>query len=238
MTTLTGQYPYQVLGVITGLVCVCLAYLSAVAIVPKEDQAYYADHSLGLPVTRGEPDTFSATYDTIGIHARRRLATAAPPLPHSIDLVEQPLSFTPPALSTTILPPLPPPPPPPSEVISCGSIYPGQMPAFPGCPHGLSQEEKKQCSDRRFLEYIFKNIKYPAQAREEGMASYVVIRFIIEKDGTVGTTEIIKGPEILGKAVIDALLELNKQNIRWQPGWQGGRPVRVSYHLPVRFCLR
>jgi protein TonB len=97
--------------------------------------------------------------------------------------------------------------------------------------------EQKSCADLRLLPFVHRNIKYPASVWGKGLNSFVVVGFIVEKDGTIGETTVIKGPEELGAAAIAAVLEMNEQNIRWKPGKQGGRNVRVAYHLPVRFCL-
>ncbi len=34
-----------------------------------------------------------------------------------------------------------------------------EMPRFPGCEH-LPQDERKQCSDKKLFNHIYKNIKY------------------------------------------------------------------------------
>ena len=40
-----------------------------------------------------------------------------------------------------------------------------EMPRFPGCEQAIGdQESKRQCSNQKLIEYIYKNLKYPAEA--------------------------------------------------------------------------
>ena len=114
-----------------------------------------------------------------------------------------------------------------------------QMPRFPGCEDMAGTDaEKKQCADKAMLSFIYKNIKYPAVAREIGVEGQVVIQFVVEPDGTVSGVEILRdigakcGDE--AKRVVELM---NKKGIKWTPGRQRGQNVRVQFILPVKFKL-
>lgn len=112
------------------------------------------------------------------------------------------------------------------------------MPRFPGCEDEATKEAKKACADKKMLEYIYKNIKYPAIARENGVEGMVVVQFVVEKDGTVTDAKVVRdiGAQC-GQEALRVVNLMNDQGIRWTPGKQRGRPVRVQFNLPVRFKL-
>ena len=114
-----------------------------------------------------------------------------------------------------------------------------QMPRFPAeCPDATNDAERKHCADRAMLEFIYKNIKYPQTARDAGTEGMVVVSFIVEKDGSISGSKIMRdignscGAEAL--RVVDMMQE---QNIRWAPGKENGKTVRVQFNLPIRFKL-
>jgi len=133
-------------------------------------------------------------------------------------------------------------PPPPPE-IEGETDYSGEvltlaqeMPRFPGCENmGLTSNERKKCSEKKQLEYIYKNIKYPTIARENGIEGVAVISFIVEKDGSVTNAKVEK--DVGGGCGAEAL-RLIEAMPRWIPGKQSNEPVRVRFgNLPVRFKL-
>ena len=110
-----------------------------------------------------------------------------------------------------------------------------EMPLFSGSwEETASYLERKKTSDKKMLEYIYKNIKYPAEARENDVEGMVVVSFIIEKDGSISNTEIVRP---IGSGCDEEVLRVVKAMPRWMPGNQSGEPVRVHFNLPVRFKL-
>ena len=84
------------------------------------------------------------------------------------------------------------------------------------------------------MEYLRKNIKYPAICRENNIQGRVVVTFVVNKDGSIVDIEIARGvnPSLDKEAV-----RVISQMPNWKPGYQLGRPVRVRYSLPVNFRL-
>ena len=82
--------------------------------------------------------------------------------------------------------------------------------------------------------YLSENIKYPEEAKEKGISGRVFLSFVIEKDGTVSNVKVAKG---IGKECDDEALRVVKAMPKWKPGLMKGKPVRVSYMLPIFFKL-
>jgi len=111
-----------------------------------------------------------------------------------------------------------------------------KMPMFSSskCNGFDTYEESKACAEKEMLQFIYKNIKYPNIARENGIEGMTVIRFVVSKKGEVQQAEILRDlPGGLGE---EALRVVNKMP-KWKPGRQGGRNVAVYFNLPVKFKL-
>ena len=135
-------------------------------------------------------------------------------------------------------PPPPPPPPPEPEVEEIFKVV-EQMPRFPGCEdQGGSDQEKYQCAQKKLLEYVYKNIKYPAIARENGIEGRVVIQFVVEKNGSITDARIVRDIQAgCGAEALRVVNSMNDKGLSWTPGKQRGKPVRVQFTLPVTFKL-
>ncbi|MBO6078193.1 MAG: energy transducer TonB [Bacteroidaceae bacterium] len=84
------------------------------------------------------------------------------------------------------------------------------------------------------LEYLRKNIKYPAICRENNIQGRVIVSFVVNKDGGIVDPEVIKGVNpSLDKEALRVISTMPK----WKPGYQRGKPVRVKYTVPVNFRL-
>ncbi|MFT4537560.1 MAG: TonB family protein [Saprospiraceae bacterium] len=114
------------------------------------------------------------------------------------------------------------------------------MPRFSGCEKGgLSEEERLSCSKNKMLHFIFRNLKYPNEAREEGLQGMAIIQFVVLENGDISDAVIKRDPG--GRCGNAALWVINRMNYicnKWIPGTQGGNDVKVEYVLPVQFSLR
>ena len=97
-----------------------------------------------------------------------------------------------------------------------------QMPSFPG-------------GDSALLKYLFENIKYPMSALKAQKQGRVMVRFTVEKDGTITNVKVARSvtPSLDAEAV-----RAIKSMPKWSPGKQGGEFVRVKYNVPVTFKLK
>lgn len=97
-----------------------------------------------------------------------------------------------------------------------------QMPSFPG-------------GEAALLKYVNTHIKYPAIAQEQEISGVVVLRFVVQEDGTVGDVIVQKSLE---KHCDDEAVRVVKSLPRFIPGKQQGKAVRVWYTLPVRYTIQ
>jgi TonB family protein len=86
----------------------------------------------------------------------------------------------------------------------------------------------------KFYELIGKNIRYPSEARRNGIQGRVIVSFIIEKDGTLTNVKVIRG---IGDGCDEEAIRIIKLSSPWMPGIQNGNLVRVSYTVPIGFSL-
>lgn len=124
----------------------------------------------------------------------------------------------------SLLPSLPPPPPPPPA--------PGNEDVF------IQVEEMPvfKDGDAGLLKFICDSTKYPKEAKTNNISGKVIVKFIVEKDGSVSNAEILRGvnPSLDAESVrvVSSLPKFDK------PGKQGGKAVRVNYMIPITFTLK
>ncbi|MBR9921148.1 MAG: energy transducer TonB [Bacteroidetes bacterium] len=109
-----------------------------------------------------------------------------------------------------------------------------QMPTFPGCEDLESKQDIEQCAQSEMLQFIYKELQYPSEAKDTGIEGTVVVRFTVEKDGNLSNIKLLRD---IGGGCGEEALRLVESMPNWNPGYQRGRPVRVNFNLPVKFQL-
>lgn len=125
-----------------------------------------------------------------------------------------------------------------------------QLPQFPG-------------GDVKLMEFISRNIKYPEIATENDVQGRVIVRFIVEKDGSLTNPEVLATSPGIGEAIPievtsyktekerqdaedhnagvqalrDEAIRVVKAMPKWIPGKQNGKVVRCKYSIPVTYRL-
>ena len=113
-----------------------------------------------------------------------------------------------------------------------------QMPRFPGCEELQTLREKNECSNQKFMEYIYENLEYPEEAIKNKTEGRVVMRFTVTKDGSIKNVKILRDiGNGCGEAAKKVILSMNNMEQKWIPGSQGGRKVNVYFTVPVIFKL-
>ena len=84
------------------------------------------------------------------------------------------------------------------------------------------------------MNFIAENIRYPKEAHEKGIQGRVITNFIVRKDGSIDSVQIVRGVDPLLDAEAIRVLESMPT---WKPGKQRGQPISVRYTLPVIFRL-
>jgi len=82
--------------------------------------------------------------------------------------------------------------------------------------------------------FLQSQLKYPAQARADGISGQVFYEFVVEKDGSVKNVKVLSGvhPDLDAEG-----MRVLKLMPNWKPGKQNGEPVRCYYNIPVRFTI-
>ena len=85
-----------------------------------------------------------------------------------------------------------------------------------------------------FSAWVTAHLKYPKDAKAAHIDGTVRVKFVIGTNGGVQEVEVEKGvfPSLDAEAV-----RVVKSSPKWKPGIKDGKPVRVSYTLPVIFVL-
>lgn len=156
-----------------------------------------------------------------------------------------------------------------SAVLSSDKAYDivDHMPEYPGGMEAM-------------MKFISENVKYPDEAKKQGISGRAIIEFIVEKDGAISgvktkhfrnsssdknnaeeTTrksidvgvgfatvkeegaaakEVASNSQYVQaynstKLLTDEAERVVKSMPKWEPGTQGGKPVRVHYFLPITF---
>ena len=113
------------------------------------------------------------------------------------------------------------------------------MPSFPGCEDLSTNEERKACTEKSLMSYIYNSIRYPSVARDNGIEGLVVVSFVINKEGKIEKANVLK--DIGGGCGDEALRVINTMNDMpqdWTPGRQRSQNVNVRFNMPVRFRLQ
>lgn len=119
-----------------------------------------------------------------------------------------------------------------------GEIYKvvEQMPRFPGCEDVPDAQERKQCAQQELLKFIYSNLSYPAEARQNKTQGTAVVTFVVEEDGSTSGFRIVRDlGDGCGEAALEVVNQMNEQGIIWTPGTRNGEPVRVQFNLPIKF---
>ncbi len=85
------------------------------------------------------------------------------------------------------------------------------------------------------LKYLSNEVRYPKLAQVNDIEGTAYVRFVVDQYGNITKIEIAKssGDDILDQEAISVVKSLPP----WQPGFNDGIPVSVSYVLPIRFRL-
>ncbi|GEM_PF-457470 len=97
-----------------------------------------------------------------------------------------------------------------------------QMPQYPG-------------GDRAVMQFVADHLVYPQECADSAIQGRVVVKFVINKDGSIGETQVLRSPHPLLSA---EAVRVVKMLSGFQPGMSDGKPVAVWFTLPVHFKLQ
>lgn len=92
---------------------------------------------------------------------------------------------------------------------------------YPGGEQGINQ-------------FIKRELTYPEEALKDSIEGRVIVRYVVENDGSVGEIEVIQSVHPLldeeAKRVVKAMQ-------KWKPAIQRGKPVKSAYLQAFNFHL-
>lgn len=96
-----------------------------------------------------------------------------------------------------------------------------EMPVYPGGEEALRID-------------LAANIKYPEEAKKNGIQGKVYVTFVVDELGKVTDAKIARGVDpALDKESLRVMNDLKT----WKPGMDKGKAVKVSYTIPIKFAL-
>jgi TonB family protein len=96
------------------------------------------------------------------------------------------------------------------------------MPEFPG-------------GDAVLLKYIGDSTRYPKDAKEKGIQGKVIVRFMVQKDGTVSDVSVLQG---VSPSLDSESIRVVKTLPKFTPGELNGKKVPVWFMIPITFSLK
>ena len=101
---------------------------------------------------------------------------------------------------------------------------------------GMEQKAQFKGGDKAFQKYVMDNFTYPARCQENGIGGSVLLRFVVDVDGSIVNIQVLevstKCPEFAKEAV-----RILKNSPRWIPGMYNGRYVKSYRELPLKMAV-
>lgn len=107
------------------------------------------------------------------------------------------------------------------------------QPSFGDCTHTDAQKQR-ECSDAAVVAFISQNLKYPPLARENGIQGTVIVRFVVNKDGSTTQHQLLRD---IGGGCGEEAMRVVKLMGNWKPGMTAGSAVQAQMNLPIKFKL-
>ncbi|MCZ4408656.1 energy transducer TonB [Cryomorphaceae bacterium 1068] len=96
------------------------------------------------------------------------------------------------------------------------------MPEFPG-------------GDSARVAFLQNQVVYPQMAKRAGISGKVHVGFTVRKDGTITDIKVMRK---VGGGLDEEAIKAVEAMPKWNPGFHQGRPVSVSFVMPVTFSLK
>ncbi len=120
-------------------------------------------------------------------------------------------------------------------------------PTLLGCDT-VPKVELKQCFTQGLTKHVSQNFNYPDAARKLGIQAKIYLSFVVETDGTISNVQILRsasnkyatgneGEKKAAKALDDEAVRVISLLKFSAPAMQRGKPVRMSFTMPINAKL-
>jgi len=99
----------------------------------------------------------------------------------------------------------------------------------------VEEEASFPGGEEALFDYIAKNLQDPLKGRDGMVTGTVVVKFVVEKDGTLTNVQLLRD---IGMGCGKEAVRMVKGMPKWIPGKNNGKAVRSIYTLPVNFDLK
>lgn len=82
------------------------------------------------------------------------------------------------------------------------------------------------------MKWLSQNISYPQAAQMNGIQGRVMVKLVVEKDGSIGNVTILKGVD---RDFDREAIRVVKKMPKWTPARNNGVPVASYFNLPIMF---
>lgn len=115
-------------------------------------------------------------------------------------------------------------PPPVTPPVNDNRIFDGDVEQEAQYPGGIESLRK----------FVASRIEYPSRAIDRNTEGRVMIKFVVEKDGSVSQVSIVKD---IGDGCGAEAVRVIKQTKKWKPAMVNGKTVRSIFRFPVVFRI-
>lgn len=125
-----------------------------------------------------------------------------------------------------------------------------KLPVAPGCDTlgEAPSEDYMQCFQQFMVRHVSTHFRYPEEAQRQKVQAKIYVNFVIERDASVSNVEVVRGArdayrgkdrnkrkaaEALDEEAVRVIKLLHFE----KPAWQRGKPVRMSFTMPINARL-
>ena len=83
-----------------------------------------------------------------------------------------------------------------------------------------------------FATWAAMHVKYPKYAKEAGIEGTVIVHFVIDRNGKISEAHV---HESVHPVLDEEAVRVVMKSPKWKPAKKDGKPVKVSYTLPIVF---
>ena len=120
------------------------------------------------------------------------------------------------------------------SVIDQAVLWPQNMPNRAIALYKTKTNAHFPGGEEALYKFLGENIKYPDMARDNNISGTVVVKFVVEKDGTISNATVLRD---IGGGCGREALRVVESIPKWISGEINGEKTRTQFTIPVSFSL-